>query len=117
MSVRRTCPSCGASNPVAAEWCLICHERFPEPEEEAAAPGFAPPDAHPEVPMLSDLQWSRWRKTSTTFGPIGRILATIVVCIIPVLWLGSTLFPMAIVWIVTVWPFALRSIWQKGRIT
>ena len=46
MATQKRCPSCGASNPEAAQWCSLCLERFdkPEPEPDALkADGAASP--------------------------------------------------------------------------
>lgn len=34
MAETKRCPHCGGSNPVNAEWCGQCHQRFVEPEPE-----------------------------------------------------------------------------------
>jgi ribosomal protein L40E len=53
MAETMRCPSCGARNPAAAEWCNQCLERFvkAEPEPAARGPGPAPPLEVVEDPL------------------------------------------------------------------
>lgn len=59
--------------------------------------------------------YSRWRGGSTSFGPIGRIVATLLVVGIGVgLLVGDALSGIA--WLVIAGPLALPSIWKRERI-
>jgi hypothetical protein len=78
----------------------------------AAAAHAAPP------PMTT----TRWRKTSTTFGPAGRILATLalvvpflVFVVIGILTGGFTLAG-AVIWGAVVMPWGLRDTWRAGQL-
>ena len=114
VSVKRTCPLCGARTILTSAFCSQCHEPFDDfaPEDEEPQ---APIEEHPEVPMVVNYRYSRWRKGATTFGPLGRVTASIV-CVAPCAWFFQTLPPIGIVWIVTVWPVALGSIWKRTRV-
>ena len=67
------CTACGASLLVGATWCAQCFE----PVGAAAATvssnwqGPVAPPARAERAMRT----TRWAKTDTTFGPVGRLLA------------------------------------------
>jgi hypothetical protein len=78
MTAPRTCRACGAALPGDVRWCLLCYEPVREltPREPVWAPGgFVdnPVNTGGQVP-----HWSRWEKSPTTIGPVGRISATIV---------------------------------------
>jgi len=63
---------------------------------------------------------TRWRKTPTTFGPLGRILATLGL-LVPLVFMvvGGMVFMAAwagaVLWLVVVMPRGLRDIWRAGR--
>jgi hypothetical protein len=66
---------------------------------------------------------SRWRKTKTTFGPVGRILATvglvvplIFFVVIGILSGGLTIFGAGI-WGFVVMPMGLRDVWKAGQVS
>jgi len=63
---------------------------------------------------------TRWGKTATTFGPVGRVLSTIaLVAVLAVLVVGGLVDPFALggagVWLFVIMPWALRDIWRAGR--
>lgn len=51
-----------------------------------------------------------------SFGPFGRITATILLCVLPLWWSLSYSFVMAIMWAFVIGPMLLRSIWKKTAI-
>lgn len=79
----------------------------------SAVPSARPVPAPPAQPVQP--VYSRWRGGSTSFGPAGRILATVLVVGIG---LGLLLVdPLSgIVWLVIAGPIALPSIWKRERI-
>lgn len=119
------CANCGARLAENAGWCGQCFapvttESPPEPEAspvpDAGEPRiFAHPDStrpplHPE--------WSRWKKSSTTFGPFGRIVASLAL-LLPLYFFffaGVIGFVGLVMWVGIVMPMALRSIWARGRV-
>ena len=107
---RGPCRSCGARVAVDAEWCGRCHTPVADP----VPPSFARADAYlgPPVPR----QFSRWRKSDVTFGPLGRIAASILLCAVPIWWAASFSFVMLVMWVFFVSPMVLRSIWRKTQI-
>jgi hypothetical protein len=63
---------------------------------------------------------TRWRKTPTTFGPLGRIIATvalvvpeIVFIVVGVITGGLTLAGIGI-WGFVIMPWGLRDTWKAG---
>jgi hypothetical protein len=64
---------------------------------------------------------TRWGKTPTTFGPVGRVVATVLLAIPlllmavggladPFVWGGAGLY------LAVVMPWALRDIWRAGAV-
>ena len=112
MTAPRTCRACGADLPADIRWCTRCYEPAREfsPRGPIHRGDFVDRPIHQRgnVP-----RWSRWEKSATTFGPGGRIVATVL--------LVSTLLPAlaykGIVYVITFPVFAavvLREIWAKG---
>jgi hypothetical protein len=56
--------------------------------------------------------WSRWEKSTTTFGPVGRVAITTVA----VLWVGSAAArsPITLVFVLPLVVVIIRSVWQRG---
>ena len=102
------CSNCGASVRERDEWCSQCFEpRETEPEP----PKFAGPDAFLGPPIPSG--YTRWAKSDVSFGPFGRLLLTLFLCVLPVLWFLYFFFPIGIIWLVGFCPVVLSSIWKK----
>lgn len=116
-----TCGNCGAHNSIEAEWCTQCYARLDvvpadieDPRAEEAGDEereFAHPDA--AVALQGRAIYSRWRKSEISFGPIGRILLTVLVIAIGVaLAFNYTPVP-AVIWMFLAVPVLLRQIWKK----
>ena len=94
---------------------------FPEPQEQlpagpqvpgAGANGFVAagsPLVRPSAPPSS-----RWARSSTTFGPVGRMLGTVLLLAVGA-WLTVFALVGAAVWWFVVVPWALRDLWRRGR--
>ena len=74
----------------------------------------------PPVPVAAEQvvlpTYTRWRKTDTKFGPVGRVAWTVAM----VLGLGIALFsqdPFAVGGAVIVSTVVLRSVWATSRLT
>jgi hypothetical protein len=83
------------------------------------APGTELPSrpAPPPAPAtaLRPVAYSRWRGGSTSFGPMGRLVATLLVVGIGVALL--VVDPLSgIIWLAIAGPLALPSIWKRERI-
>lgn len=64
---------------------------------------------------------TRWAKTTTTFGPVGRVLSTVALLIpLALMIVGGLADPFAwggaAVWAGVVMPWALRDVWKAGQI-
>jgi hypothetical protein len=63
---------------------------------------------------------TRWRKTPTTFGPLGRVLLTLVlvvplpVFIVIAVFSGGLEAGGAVIWGLIVMPLGLRDVWKAG---
>lgn len=84
-----------------------------------AGPGrpVTAPDALPP-PVVR----TRWRKTPTTFGPVGRLLSTLGL-VLPFLFLVVTgvigdpfTLGGAVIWGVILMPWGLRDVWRAGTL-
>ena len=80
------CGRCGARLAPGSEWCNQCYATTAPREATAQARGtFTPPFWIAEDPVPPPV-YSRWRAGVTTFGPVGRIVSTIIVVAPAVLW-------------------------------
>ena len=91
---------------------------FPEPYEQLApvpdaeANGLRAAGA-PLVRPAAPAQ-SRWARSATTFGPVGRLVGTALLVAVGV-WLAIFALVGAAVWWFVVMPWALRDLWRPGR--
>jgi hypothetical protein len=66
---------------------------------------------------------SRWRKTDTTFGPLGRVIATValvvpfVVFVVVGIFTGGFTIAGAVIWGFVIMPWGLRDTWKAGQLT
>lgn len=72
---------------------------------------FAPADAF--IGPRLRITYSRWARTDVSFGPVGRIVATVLLAIAPLVFFLLTVAPFAVVWLIAVWPILLPAIWKK----
>ena len=94
---------------------------FPEPHEHPPVSFQIPgeganglvaagsPLIHPPAPPSS-----RWTRSATTFGPVGRMVGTVLLLTVGV-WLAVFALVGAAVWWFVVVPWALRDLWRPGR--
>jgi hypothetical protein len=121
-----TCYSCGATLATDAEWCGQCYalpHRATVGTTGSATSLLSPVRAAPIATLPPTVVTTRWRKTATTFGPVGRVLATIAL-VVPCLFLivvgvlsGGLELGGAVVWGVIVMPWGLRDTWRAGQLT
>jgi hypothetical protein len=111
---------CGAGLAAGAAWCGQCFRPAGSTGEvPAPAGGFRPAAASP-LPMPAS-RTTRWRKTSTTFGPIGRLVASLALVVPFVFFVVTGFFdPIAwggaVVWGGILMPWGLRDVWKAGRL-
>jgi hypothetical protein len=135
-----TCPRCGARVTNDATWCGQCFASIPV-KPPAPAPGesgvLAASRASTRIPVQRDpahvATYSRWKKGATSFGPVGRILLTILTLIGLVIGYpilrglmlvamgmdvpGSGFFAMYLSIAITGGLFILSKIWRPSRIS
>jgi hypothetical protein len=100
-----SCSSCGAAMRTTATWCGQCYA-------SVAASRFVP--AVDKVALQTII---RWRKTDSSFGPVGRVSWTVGVVLVGGMALFS-LDPFAIGgWWLIAAPLILRSVWKRARVT
>jgi hypothetical protein len=115
---------CGAVRDRSITWCSQCHAPHPPPEElpDPRYVPFSRPAAYrplpaPRGPVLGP-PGDRWRASEVTFGPIGRMVATVLVTL-PLLWFLHNAVPFGFIGAITygfvIWPWALRDIWRRTR--
>jgi hypothetical protein len=65
---------------------------------------------------------SRWRKTQTTFGPVGRVLWTFALIVpVPLFIVAGVVgdlfaFGVAVIWAFVIMPMGLRAVWRAGQV-
>jgi hypothetical protein len=65
---------------------------------------------------------SRWRKTQTTFGPVGRVLWTFALIVpVPLFLVAGVVgdlfaFGVAAVWLFVIMPKGLKDTWRAGQV-
>jgi hypothetical protein len=110
-----------------AEWCGQCY--LPR-GRASTAPGALPPGSimaptrqAAKATLPKHMTKTRWRKTQTTFGPVGRVLATMAL-VIPFLFFvaigilsGGMFVGGALIWGILLMPWGLRDVWKAGQVT
>jgi len=64
-------------------------------------------------------RYSRTRSSPTTFGPVGRVIATVVIvgpAVVMALLPGMAGVAGAAMWTVLIVPWGLRDVWRRGRL-
>jgi hypothetical protein len=127
-----------------ADWCGQCYA-VPRPAPSAAsipptslaaprAPTLSLPPAAGGASIMSPARTAqaqtappaavktRWRKTGTTFGPLGRVLATVALVVpfglfvaLGILTGGFTIAG-AVIWGFVIMPWGLRDTWKAGQL-
>jgi hypothetical protein len=66
------------------------------------------------------MTYSRWKKSSGTFGPVGRVVATVLLLVpLPVFVIAASVGIGLIgggIYLLVVMPWALRDIWKRAAI-
>jgi hypothetical protein len=114
MPAGRTCRACGAPLGGDVRWCLRCYA--PAYAYSPRAPlhrGDFVDTLRPSGPDVP--HWSRWEKGATSFGPVGRVVATLVVAACIVSSLMSAFFIGALGALLA-GSILLRDIWKRDWI-
>ncbi len=108
----RTCRKCGKPLLSDLRWCPACYE--PVREFAPRAPLHHGDFVGSPIPTSGHIpHWSRWEKSATTFGPVGRVIATMLLfaTLLPAISYGGFIY-------VITFPVAaavvLRAVWAKG---
>ena len=113
MTAPRTCRKCGTTLPSSVRWCSLClepvRELSPRPKDEG----------NYIEPLRPQVSYSRWRAGPLTFGPLGRVIITVVVVLV-----GSGFvvggFNPAMLWMLSGYVVAatliLKQTWTRVRI-
>ena len=120
MPAPSTCRNCGAALQPDVRWCGLClepireftsrtpvHDRVPQHETSPRIRLVSPGTEH------TGGRYTRWEKTPTTFGPVGRSVITAVL----VTWIVSAFFTMFVVsWLLlaSIGGWILKEVWRKG---
>jgi hypothetical protein len=108
----RTCRKCDKPLLPDLPWCPECYE--PVRQFAARAPLHhgdfvgSPIATRGHIP-----HWSRWEKSATTFGPTGRVVATVIMVstLLPAISYGNIVFVLTFQVAAAV---VLNAIWAKG---
>ena len=106
-----TCRHCGATLPPSVRWCGLCQKPVLEfsPREPVHAGNYV-------CNVRVEARYSRWRASPTTFGPVGRVLATLAVILMGP-WTGISMFSILYVpvWIMLA-TMILKQVWQRQKV-
>jgi hypothetical protein len=61
---------------------------------------------------------SRWRASQTSFGPVGRLIATVLL-LLPMVFFWKTQtfgWPGLVIWGGFLLPWGLRDVWRRSRV-
>ena len=89
-----------------AEWCSRCFVARP-----AADKKVGPPDAFLGPPLPRG--YSRTVRTDVSMGLMGRIVTTLLLCVIPVLAGITYVFPFGVLYLVAAVPVFVPAIWKR----
>jgi hypothetical protein len=105
--------ACGVPDGSDAPRCRACPALVGSPSRASA-----PPPAAPDTTAL--MAYSRWRKSTGTFGPAGRVVATLLLLVpLPVFVMAASVGIGLIgggIYVLVVMPWALRDIWKQAAI-
>ena len=111
--------ACGQALPPDASWCWLCQEAVPAERSrfgaQSGVPGRAPVPAPRSQPWANGPRVGRLTRSEITFGPVGRVVCTVLV-LLPIPWLLFSLFfglLGALIYIILFVPWALRDIWRR----
>ncbi len=108
----RTCRKCDKPLLPDLPWCPACYE--PVREFAPRAPLHHGDFVGSPMPTSGHIpHWSRWEKSATTFGPTGRVVATVILLstLLPAISYGNIVYVLAFPVAAAV---VLNAIWAKG---
>jgi hypothetical protein len=114
---RVECVDCGHGLPVDARWCPLCFA--PAPSPIFTGPVVTRRADDPEPVERVDYGYSRWQGSAVSFGPLGRIVVTLVLLAVgPLMAIYSPVggWLAFLMWVFVILPWALRDVWRKVRV-
>jgi hypothetical protein len=116
LAAQHPCP-CGIAPASQVQRCVACPARGRRASDSELLSGPERRTTDPEA-AAALMSYSRWKKTDGTFGPAGRIIATVLLLVpLPVFALGVATGIGIIgagLWVIVAMPWALRDIWKRG---
>lgn len=110
-----TCARCAARMRPGDAWCSQCLLPLGEPVEQT--PGLLQRSGPPPSQPVFLPTYSRWRKSDTSFGPVGRVAWTVGMLLLAAMTIFSgNPFAIAPICLFAV-PVVLRSVWAKSRVS
>ena len=113
----RNCRVCGVELNADVRWCTQCYTPVTEFAARPTRPGgFVDMPRH-------DVRYTRWQRSPSTFGPLGRLGITAVLLLgVPIAFMpmGSAFWPVGLWFLLGYCLFSslvLRSVWQRVPIT
>jgi hypothetical protein len=127
-----SCRSCGAALAPDAQWCGQCYAVVGAQPVGAQPVGAADhfggnsvmsatrttAAAAPPAAMAK----TRWKKTATTFGPLGRVACTValvvpfIVFVLLAIFTGGLVLAAPVIWGFVIMPWGLRDTWRAGHV-
>lgn len=116
LAAQHPCP-CGIAPASPVQRCVACPARGGRAPDNELLSAAERRTTDPEA-AAALMSYSRWKKTDGTFGPAGRVIATVLLIVpLPVFALGVASgigIVGAGLWVIVVMPWALRDIWKRG---
>jgi hypothetical protein len=112
MPSSRTCRKCGKPLLPDLPWCPQCYE--PVKQFAARAPLHHGDFVGSPIPTGGHVpHWSRWEKSATTFGPVGRVAATMLLfaTLLSAITSGGFIYLITFPIVAAV---VLNAVWAKG---
>jgi hypothetical protein len=104
------CRVCRATLATDATWCGQCFT----PVATTPAPYV---HAAPLVALPPSDRRSRWRGSQTTFGPLGRMVITVLLFLpVPFFVFAGMFWAGAFIYVFLLLPWGLRDVWRRTRV-
>lgn len=104
--------ACGVADGSDAPRCRACPALA-----SVTGRATAPTPARPDTALMT---YSRWKKSTGTFGPVGRVVATLLLLVpLPVFIIAVSVGIGIIgggIYMLVVMPWALKDIWKQAAI-
>lgn len=107
------CSRCERALTAADRWCPLCFTPAPAPAFTGPVATHRSDDAPPGERVA--YRRSRWAGTSVSFGPVGRVVLTLLLlAAVPLAFWFQ--WVVGAVWTFFLLPWALRDVWRQVRV-